>query len=502
MVDLVVAPEAMKVVVAWEQVAVSGLSFIEIHARADASQLLTLTFVDMRHRYGLWIGALAPARGTAALAPVPKLAGELAALPSRPRTATIIKTEHAVIDSIDERAHQMLGWTAEQMIGKRSTEFLHPEDHDRAVMAWLDLLANHGYGRVRTRHRCVDGTWLWIETDHTYVEASDDGTPPHVIAELTDITDEMTAHEELNRRERLFRRLAESMPVGILQLTGTRRVSYANHQLAETLGAPDVDSVDGLITAVTAAGRPALEGAIDAALRRGDDATVEVQVRRRSDGQLRTVTVTVIALSEDEGVPGALCCVVDVTEAALLREELRAQATFDALTGCRTRAAAMSHVDSELAKGGCVTAIFVDLDDFKPVNDQYGHDVGDQVLVRIASRLRDAAPSTGLVGRLGGDEFLVLIPGSLRDGDTVTLIDRIAATVAVPVELPMATLAIGASMGVALSRPGDDAASLVKRADHAMYAAKAKRKAAPRTTGEAIPAPRAMTDAGEQAATA
>ena len=117
--------------------------------------------------------------------------------------------------------------------------------------------------------------------------------------------------------------------------------------------------------------------------------------------------------------------------------------------------------------------MFVDLDRFKPVNDELGHAAGDELLAEIGDRLRRAVRDVDLVGRLGGDEFLVVCPG-VPDLDTVELISRrIADAVAAPLALAVDHLVRPrASIGVAWAAAGTDPIQLVARADAAMYDAK------------------------------
>ncbi|HEX4016315.1 MAG TPA: diguanylate cyclase [Frankiaceae bacterium] len=484
-IDVLAPAEAMKVVTAWESAEDAGMAFAEVHARHEPERLLTLTMIDMRHRFGVWITTLSPAETTVAPA---RFADDLAgALSSsvRPRTATMSKSEHAVILDIDDRASRMLGWTTGQMAGKRSTEFLHPDDHERAIAAWLDLLAKKGSQRVRSRHRCADGTWLWIETEHTYLEPEDENSKPSVLAELTDISDEMKAHEDLRRRERLFRRLAESLPLGVLQIDADRGLLYVNERLARIVGSDAPPTLDELVAAVDAGSRPDFDAALDAALHGGLDGELEMTLHSVADGELRILSVNVISLGQGEGVPGALCCFTDITESARLRDELRTKASFDMLTGCHNRATVMAYLSDHLAAGARAAAIFVDLDNFKPINDEFGHEAGDELLVHIAQRLQGIGDSRGMTGRLGGDEFLIVVTGLGSESEAVAFADAVGALVREPVALSGMTVIPSASVGVALSRPGEDARSLIKRADAAMYLAKARgrqqREAAPRT---------------------
>lgn len=493
-IDVLAPAEAMKVVTAWESADIAGIAFAEVHARHEPERLLTLTMIDLRHRFGVWIASLSPAETTAAQARfADDLVGALATS-VRPRTATMHKSEHAVILDIDDRASRMLGWTPGQMAGKRSTEFLHPDDHQRAITAWLDLLAKKGSQRVRSRHRCADGAWLWVETEHTFLPAQVEGEKATVLAELTDISDEMKAHEDLGRRERLFRRLAESLPLGVLQIDADRGLLYVNEQLARIVGADAPPPLAELVAAVDAASRPAFDAALEAALHHGSDGELEVVLHAVS-GERRTLSVNIISLGQGEGVPGALCCFADITESARLREELRAKASYDTLTGCHNRATVMAFLSEHLATGTCAAAIFVDLDNFKPINDEFGHEAGDELLVHIAQRLTGIGDARGMTGRLGGDEFLIVVTGLRTEVEAVAFADAVGALVREPVALADMTVIPSASVGVALSRPGEDARSLVKRADAAMYLAKARGRQQRGAFGmEAVPSPR-LTEA-------
>lgn len=122
--------------------------------------------------------------------------------------------------------------------------------------------------------------------------------------------------------------------------------------------------------------------------------------------------------------------------------------------------------------------LLIDLDDFKRVNDTYGHHVGDALLVEAAARLRGAATGTELVARLGGDEFAVIAFGIADRAAAEALTQRFAEHLADPLQLPGATLTINASIGVAGPDSRPDAESLLLEADQAMYRAKRRRRAA------------------------
>jgi diguanylate cyclase (GGDEF)-like protein len=158
--------------------------------------------------------------------------------------------------------------------------------------------------------------------------------------------------------------------------------------------------------------------------------------------------------------------------------ELTVQARFDALTGLDNRASLTAHLSAVLDAPTThygVHLLFVDLDDFKDVNDGLGHSVGDDVLTTVASRLRQGIRSGDLCARLGGDEFAVLLSDTTSQ-QAVALAERLVASIAEPFVLDSHRVDIGASIGIATATSRSDVKELVHQADVAMYAAKAQGK--------------------------
>ena len=161
-----------------------------------------------------------------------------------------------------------------------------------------------------------------------------------------------------------------------------------------------------------------------------------------------------------------------------LKEQLRHQTLHDALTGLPNRVLfldrARQAVDVAARTSAWPAILYLDLDGFKPVNDEYGHDIGDMVLRTIAHRLRNCLRPGDTAARLGGDEFAVLLGGPLDTAGVDRVVDRIRAQFDVPVDLGEGRLArIGGSIGIAVGNPGmEDAEELIRQADVAMYAAK------------------------------
>lgn len=191
------------------------------------------------------------------------------------------------------------------------------------------------------------------------------------------------------------------------------------------------------------------------------------------EGVRRRVAMRNTVLTDEAGRPSAVATVgIDVTADREREALLHRRAQTDLLTGIPNRAALFDalHRRLDVETGPDVGVLFCDLDRFKAVNDEYGHAVGDRVLVEVARRLSELASPGDLVARFGGDEFVLLRPGADEPG-LVALARRVATTVVAPFGgLP--DQPVGVSVGVAVGRPGESPDAVIARADLAMYGAK------------------------------
>jgi len=159
---------------------------------------------------------------------------------------------------------------------------------------------------------------------------------------------------------------------------------------------------------------------------------------------------------------------------------LTRQATQDSLTGLANRAAFRARLEAALARperrGGTQAVLFVDLDDFKDVNDTLGHAAGDELLIEVAARLEDAVRPGDLVARLGGDEFALLLDGVHDPAAALSVAERAVVALAAPVEVSGTWAHVGASIGLAMRHADSDPESIMREADVAMYRAKGRGK--------------------------
>lgn len=476
--DVVIHEDRLRLLASWDQVLAKGSGRCLVRLVDQPEATVVLYGLDLRETHGVVLTVFAPSDVSAdSPAQTPR------APKPPPRFASMQKDERSFVVGIDDALTQILGWSAEEMVGHRSIEFIHPDDHALAIDNWMEMLASPGPGRrVRLRHRRRDGSWVWFEvTNHNLL---DDPSQERVVAEIVDISDEMAAHEELRAREQLLDRLAEAIPLGLFQVDAEGEIVYTNDRLHEIVGVKRAASVQAQMATLLDEDQAALKSALDAVLEDGTHTDVEVQLRLPVTQDLRFCNISLRALSHEDGeVSGAIACVADVTDAARMREELNRRATFDELTGCHNRASFMRGLEANIADAqpdAERAVMFVDVDRFKELNDRYGHAAGDELLRLLGARLRETVRCNDLVGRVGGDEFLVLCPDSGGPEGAMRLAERLAQALNERIRLVAASVCPQVSIGVAWSNcEGIDADALVAQADAAMYRSKHQRSGQP-----------------------
>jgi diguanylate cyclase (GGDEF)-like protein/PAS domain S-box-containing protein len=211
-------------------------------------------------------------------------------------------------------------------------------------------------------------------------------------------------------------------------------------------------------------------------------AVAEARMRHR-DGSWRHVEFIGTDQFQNPAIGGFVLNIRDVTERTLLEEQLRHQALHDPLTKLANRTRFGDRLDHALARATrevrSVAVLFMDLDNFKGVNDSLGHAAGDELLTQVAERVEACLRPGDTVARLGGDEFAILLEDVLAPGDATTVTDRIFDTLYAPFAISGKELSVRASIGIALGGTDGipaDADALLRAADVAMYVAKSHGK--------------------------
>jgi len=213
------------------------------------------------------------------------------------------------------------------------------------------------------------------------------------------------------------------------------------------------------------------------------DGSVKLERRLlRADGSVGWVAFSITYVKGGGGQDDYLLAVgEDVTEQHRLQQELYWQAQHDPLTGLPNRRHLIERIEDVAAASGAddqVGLCFIDLDRFKPINDKYGHGTGDQVLREVASRFQDGVREQDcLIARIGGDEFVALIPPPAESQLVTAVADQLLAALADPISVNDHQLQISASIGAIVTPiAGSDAESLLDSADTVLYFAKTNRK--------------------------
>ncbi len=247
--------------------------------------------------------------------------------------------------------------------------------------------------------------------------------------------------------------------------------------------APDVLLGTSLYELVAADDRPALDALFEQVQRTPSTApspTATLRMRGREGTWIRTELIATNLL-RDATVGGIVITVRDITERAILEDHLRHQALHDPLTGLANRALFRDRVSHALARAHRsrerVAVVFLDLDEFKEINDSLGHAAGDAVIVQMGSRLRLTLRDCDTAARLGGDEFAILLENVRDDQELMEIARRLADALSRPVLVEGREVDLRASIGIAEAQEGESAEDLLRNADVAMYHAKAQGKA-------------------------
>ncbi|MCM2315931.1 MAG: EAL domain-containing protein [Thermoanaerobaculia bacterium] len=284
------------------------------------------------------------------------------------------------------------------------------------------------------------------------------------------------ADEVIRASEERYRLLFERNPAGVFRCDSAGQILDCNQACARILGfASPAELMRQNLAQLFVTESQLLENFRDL---RVNQSIVNYEAElRRSDGSSTwaLVNVSIRALeNEREVIEGGI---VDITERKLAEAKIEYQAYHDALTGLPNRNLVRDRLEVALAQARRLDRVlgllFLDLDEFKLVNDTLGHHAGDKLLQRIAARLRASVRDDDTVARMGGDEFTILVPQLADERHATVVAEKLIDAVAEPIEVEGHLLFPTASIGIAIfPNDGNDAATLLRNADAALYRAK------------------------------
>ena len=281
------------------------------------------------------------------------------------------------------------------------------------------------------------------------------------------------------RNERKFRSLVQNSP-DVLTLIGSDGVMRFQSPGVRTMLGREADGLIGqpLGALIHPDDAPAARAQLTKVLARGLAATANFECRvGHADGSWREVDTVMTNLLDDPEVEAIVLNSRDVTDRRSLERTLNRQAFHDSLTGLANRALFVDRVTHALDRAerqaGPVAVLFLDIDDFKMVNDSLGHPAGDQLLVAVADRLKASIRPGDTVARFGGDEFALLLESGQMPEAAHVVARRVAEALKAPIRIGTADVTVRSSIGIALGQPPVDLPDgLLRDADLAMYMAK------------------------------
>ncbi|HYK53100.1 MAG TPA: diguanylate cyclase [Candidatus Eremiobacteraceae bacterium] len=375
----------------------------------------------------------------------------------------------------------VLGYQPEQIIGTFLVDDLHPEDADRGLESFALAVGDGDRIHTTLRYRNSKGGWRYLEgRGRPYRTPSG---KLRVVIIGRDVTSNVDAEENLRNVQQRLELQLRRLPVAVIgwdadgfvtewNPAAERMFGYLRSEVIGRLAGP-------LIESVSAAGEPfvqMLETADD-----GSEPFRVISTNRTKSGDPVVCEWNIVPMHDGRG---AMSGVIAIAENISERERARTleEAAYkDPVTGMPNRRLfddkLTTAVDSTRRRSDTFAVLYIDIDDFKRINDTHGHHVGDAVLTAVGLRLRVCVRETDVVARLGGDEFGVILTSLEADGYAEEVAERILASLQQPLVAADRIFEVRASIGISkFPDDGADATALERKADAAMYRAKQKGK--------------------------
>lgn len=390
-------------------------------------------------------------------------------------------TPEGVYAYVSPSARKIFGYGPDEMIGRSVYDFVRPEDRAELRTSLEGCVAGSDVRTVVYQVRRKDGSHIWFET--TIHSSRDEDTEGLIELQTTsrDVTERKHSERALREAEERFRSAFDFAAIGMSMVSEDGRFIRVNRSLCRILGYVEVELLGMTFQEITHPedlekdlryAHQVLAGEID-----------HYQMEKRyihADGHYVWALLSVsLARDSESDRPMFISQIQDITDRKAAEEKLADLALQDPLTGLPNRRLLWDRIEHALDRTGrraeSLAVLFMDLDDFKTVNDRFGHSVGDEVLRQTASRLTTVLRSGDTLARLGGDEF-VIVCEDLLDGRVLdSILTRIDEAMAPPMDIGPLRLTVSLSAGVALPEPGAGVDDVVAQADRSMYRMKRSR---------------------------
>jgi diguanylate cyclase (GGDEF)-like protein/PAS domain S-box-containing protein len=383
-------------------------------------------------------------------------------------------------------ARHVFGFEDAEIIGHSILEKLHHHYLDGTPVPYTECKV---YRSAVLGETARDFVWVLYRKDGSSFYASCTSSPLHIGGQhvgalffATDITARIKTEEALREKTEQLQLATDAAELGLFDYYPQTDELIWSDRVKEHFGlsADTPISVDTFFAGLHPADRARIRLGIADALKSENGGRFRFKYRTIApvDGKVRWIEERGQVHFTPDGIATRLIgTTMDITERELAEQRLQEAAQHDSLTGLPNRALLFQYAEFVFAQakrtGADSALLFIDLDRFKPVNDLYGHEVGDKVLQEVARRLQKCTRKEDVVSRLGGDEFIVLLPHIDTAHDPETVARHILRKIGQPFHIGGLALTISASIGISLFREhAHDLESLIRCADLAMYAAK------------------------------
>jgi diguanylate cyclase (GGDEF)-like protein/PAS domain S-box-containing protein len=393
---------------------------------------------------------------------------------NHPSAVFSINTEWRITNG-NSQAIQQLETTRSKLVGASVLKFVASEDAQRAEALLRDALSGES---VRYDSTLVTEERKRIEVSIVLIPVTTGGKVDGLLAIADNITERRQSEWKLQESKQMLRLVINNIPQRVFWKDTELHYLGGNKAFCADAGLDDPRQIIGK-SDVDFAWKEEAE-----AYRQDDLRTIQSGIARinyeesqhRQDGSVGWLRTSKIPLTNPQGqTVGVLGMYEDITERKRLEQRMEHLALYDSLTGLPNRAHFLARLEQAVDKaawhGTQVGLMYFDIDKFKRINDGHGHDVGDEVIVTFAARVKNAIRESDVVGRLGGDEFCLLVELPNRQA-AHHLATKLIDVMRPPMPVGETTLQVGTSIGIAFHEPGVTADELIRRADQAMYLAK------------------------------
>ncbi|WP_160055140.1 PAS domain S-box protein [Shewanella litoralis] len=374
----------------------------------------------------------------------------------------------------NKASENLYGYTKEQALGSKLEDLIIPAPYRQQVIdnvtAWIEKDTPIPAEELLLQR--ADGSHVPVYSSHTLITNTDNETEMYCI----DI--DLSAQKKAEEQALTLSQAIEQSPISMVLTDTDSKIEYVNSAFENTTGY-STDEVIGQSASMLKSGLTpkSLYSELWQAIAAGKAWQGELQ-NKKKNGDIFWEHAHIAPIFDNAGVTKHyLALKQDVTQYKQQEEKILHQAHYDSLTGLPNRLLSLDRLTQMLTQAkranSQVAVLFLDLDDFKKVNDTLGHSVGDELLIQAATRLQNTIRTDDVVGRLGGDEFIILFNDIHQQADVEIAANKLLQQFYLPFQLESRELVSTISIGIALY-PNDsvDAKELLRQADAAMYHSK------------------------------